>query len=331
MDSQKTIKKYILRKPWMKVAGIVLCVATLILVAIGFAALGAADNDAAEFYPSETPVGTMAYVDVVGVSDWLYQYDDAVYYTVLDAEGYLYTVRLSDSGFDNLKAQNDYWHDERADAPVPEAVRLTGYVQSVTNDIRTNLSDVWGITTSEYDQYFGQNYLNTTTSTGEQACMPWFMGALFAFLFGLFFLIMAGRSEKIAKKCLARLEELNLLERAAQQVENVEINTPIGKNKGMLSQEFLFGKGTGVVVPYSDILWCYQQDRKRNFVPVNSYLMVATAYMDAQCAVDLDRYDRKGVISGAIEEIAQRNHEVLVGYSKENGQAYRAMAKAGKQ
>lgn len=325
MDSKKTIKRYILRKPWMKAVGIILCVAAVVLAAMGFAALGAADNDAAEFYPGETPAGTMAYVDVIGVSDWLYQYDDAVYYTVLDAEGYLYTVRLSDSGFDDLKAQNDYWHDDSASAPVPEAVRLTGYVQNVTSDVRSNLAEVWGITTAEYDQYFGGRFLNTTTSTGEQASMPWFMGALFAILFGLFCLMMTGRSEKIAKKCLARLEELNLLERAARQVENVEVNTIIGKSKGMLSQEFLFGKGTGVVVPYTEILWCYQQDRKRNFVPVNSYLMVATSYMDAQCAVDLDRYDRKGVISGAIEEIAQRNHNVLIGYSRENGQAYRSM------
>lgn len=325
MDSKKTIKKYILRKPWMKAVGIILCVATLALAVMGITALGAADNDAVEFYPSETAVGTMAYVDVVGVSDWLYQYDDAVYYTVLDAEGYMYTVRLSDSDFEDLKAQNDYWNDDSAGASVPEAVRLTGYVQNVTSDIRSSLSEVWGITTSEYDLYFGERFLNTTTSTGEQASMPWFMGALFAFLFGLFFLIMTGRSEKIAKKCLARLEELNLLDRAAQQVENVEVNTIIGKNKGMLSQEFLFGKGTGVVVPYSEILWCYQQDRKRNFVPVNSYLMIATSYMDAQGAVDLDRYDRKGVISGAIEEIAQRNHNVLIGYSRENGQAYRSM------
>lgn len=325
MDTTKTIKKYILPKSWMKIAGLVLCLVTVVCLIWGLAALGSADSDAAEFYPSETPDGTMAYIDIVGVSDWLCEYDGATYYAVEDAEGYFYTVRLSDSQFKKLDAQLDYWYRESNDVPVPEAYHLEGYVRSIDADIRSTLAEVLGLTSAEYGDYFGTKYVDGTTSIGEQASLPWFMGALFCFLFALFFLILYGRSAKLAKKCLIRLDELNLLDRAARQVENVECNTVIGKNQGMLSQEFLFGRGTGIVVPYSDILWCYQLDRKRNFVPVNSYLMVATADFSAQTAVDLNRVDRHGVISEALQIIAQRNPNVLVGYSKENGNAYKAM------
>lgn len=326
MDAEKTLKKYILRG-WMKTVGLVLCAAMLVLLVMGITAMGAANNDAAEFYPSESENGTMAYIDVVGVSDWLYQYDEATYYSALDAEGYLYTVRLSDSQFKDLKAQFDYFMSEDENAPVPEAYRLVGYVQNTPSNVRTNLAQVWEITQTDYDNYFGTKFLNATTSTGEQASAPWFVGALFCFLFAVVFLLTYHQSSKVAKKCLQRLEELGLTERAAQQLENAECNTVIGKNKGMLSQEFVFGKGTGMVVPYSDILWCYQQDRKRNFVPVNSYLMIGTMATAVVAAVELGHNDKQGIIAGALMAIAQRNPNTIVGYSRENANSFSALRK----
>lgn len=326
MEAQKTIKKYIL-KPWMKLVGLALCLAAVVFLVMAITAMGAADNDAAEFYPNESETGTMAYIDVVGVSNWLYQYDETIYYTALDAENYLYIVRLSDSQLDDMQAQRDYWDDESESAVMPAAYHLVGYVKEISSDARSNIADVWQITTAEYDQYFGAKYIDATTSTGEQAAAPWFVGALFCGLFALWFLLVYSQSAKKAKKCLKRLEELNLTERAARQLENVECNTVIGKDRGMLSQEFLFGKGTGMVVPYGDILWCYQLDRKRNFVPVNSYLMVGTMATAVEAAVDLGRNDRKGIIAEAIAAIAQRNPDAMIGYHKDFAKTFSAMRK----
>lgn len=326
MDAQKTIKKYVL-KSWMKTIGLVFCLAVLVFLVLAFTAMGAADNDAFEFYPNESETGSMAYIDVVGVSDWLYQYDDATYYTVLDAEGYLYTVRLSDSQFKNMKAQYDYWNEESEDAAVPEAYHLVGYVKRISTGARTNIASVWQITTTEYDQYFGEKYIDATTSVGAQNAAPWFFGALMSFLLGGLFLMVYNRSGRNAKKCLKRLEELGLTEKAAEQLENTTFHTVVGKNKGVLSQDFLFGKGTGMVVLYSDILWCYQLNRKVNFVPANSYLMVGTMATAVEAAIDLNRNDRKGVIAEAITIIAQQNPNAMVGYSKEYASTFSAMRK----
>lgn len=330
MDSQKTIKKYILPKSWIGILGFVLLAAALVLAVLSVGARSSNEMEAVEFYPSESENGTMAYVDVVGISNWLYKYDGATYYSVEDAEGYMYTVRVSDSEYDDMAEQQEYWNRTSETAPMPEAYRLEGYVQSTPSDIRSSLAESWSITTAEYTTYFGTKYLNATTSTGQQAAAPYFGGAMFCGILALLFLILSLSAGSKAKKYLKQLEERCLLEKAAQQLENTETHTVIGKNNGILTQDFLFGKGTGVVVPYSDIAWCYKQDRKRNFVVVDSYLMVGTAHTGVEAAISLGRADKDLVIGQAIAVIAQKNPNALVGYTGENQSAYKALVKAGK-
>ena len=333
MDAKKIIKKYIMPNAGIRIAGWVLLFVAVIAFLVGAATWGSdydTDVQATEFYPNESENGTMAYIDIVGVSNWLFQYDDAVYYSAEDAEGYLYTVRLTDSQYGAMAAQQTYWNRETEDVSPPAAYHLVGYVQDVPSDVRSNLSDSWGISTAEYDQYFGTKFLNATTSVGEQGSAPWFLVALFSVLFAIVCIIISLRAKKIAKKCFRQLEERSLLEKAAQQLENTESHTVIGKNRGILTQDFLFGKGTGAVIPYSDILWAYKQEQRRNFVAVNSYLMVATLYMSAQGVIDLNRSDRKGYIGTALAVIAEKNPNVLLGYTSENGKAYRAIVKENK-
>lgn len=331
MDPKKTIKKYIMPSALSSIVGWVLLAVMAVCLIMGLAAMGGSDDvEAAEFYPNESETGTMAYIDIVGVSNWLYQYDDAIYYSAEDAEGYLYTVRLSKSQYNAMTAQQEYWNRTTESEPQPEPYRLVGYVQEIPSDVRSSLADSWSISTAEYDQYFGEKFLNGTTSVSQESSMPWFFGALFSGLMAFLFLAVYLRANKIARKCLNQLEERCLLEKAAQQLENPVNQTIIGKNRGILTQDFLFGKGTGAVVAYSDILWAYKLDQRRNFVVANSYLMVATQYMSAEGVINLNRADRQGFIGDALAVIAQRSPEAMLGYTSENGKAYRAMVKAGK-
>ena len=329
MDAKKTIKKYICPGVWMSVMGWLLAAVMVVSLVLGLATLTGTDSEtqAAEFYPDDSPRGTMAYIDVVGVSSWLYQYDEAVYYNVEDTEGYLYTVRLSDAQYKAMSAQQAYWERADENEPVPAPYRLEGLVKDIPSDVRENLAECWSITTAEYDQYFGTGYLNATTTVGQEASAGFFFVALLSFIFGLLCLIFSLRAGGNAKKCLRQLEERGLLEKAAGQLEFTEGHTVIGKKRGILTQDFLFGKGTGVVVAYDDILWAYQQDRRRNFVVVNCYLMVATRFMSAQGAIDLNRADRQGTLGYALSLIVQRNPKVLQGFTSENVQAYKAMVR----
>ena len=330
MDSKKIIKKYIMPGTFVRVGCVLFTLILALTLVMGILTLTADVADPVEFYPSETPTGTMAYIDVVGISGWAYKYDDAVYYTVEDAEGYMYTVRLKDSQFDAMTAQQTYWDRATEYEPVPQPYRLVGYVQTATDDIKQNMSDAWGISEQEYVQYFGTLYLNATTSVGAENSAGWFLGALFSGMFALLCLIFQLRASKVSKKCLKVLEERCLLDKAAQQLDNPVDHLIIGKNRGILTQDFIFGKGTGAVVAYSDVLWAYKQDQRRNFVVASSYLMAGTPWMAVEGIIDLNRADREGYIGDALAKIAEKNPEALLGYTNENRKAYKAALKAGK-
>ena len=329
MDPEKIIKKYIMPGTLVRVGAIVLGLALVVCLIMGITTQGAEMPDPVEFYPDDTPAGTMAYIDVVGVSNWLYQYDSATYYSVEDAEGYLYTVRLEDSQLAEMSAQADYWNRTTEDAPMPEPHRLVGYVQKTADNVRESLAQSWDITVGEYDQYFGVNFLNATTSTGVENSVPWFIGALFSGLFALLCLVFLLRAASVSKKCLKVLEERCLIEKAAQQLENSEEHFVVGKNRGILTTDFIFGKGTGAVIAYTDVIWAYKMNR-RSYMVENAYLMVGTPWMGVENVIDLNKPDKYGHVSDALAMIAQKNPETLLGYTSENRKAYKATLKAGK-
>lgn len=330
MDPKKIIKKYIMPGAFIRFGMVLFSLVLAATLVMGLTTLTADAGEPVEFYPSETPAGTMAYIDVVGVSNWLYQYDDAVYYTVEDAYGYLYTVQLKESQVLSMADQEEYWNRTTETAPMPEACRLVGLVQNTGSDVRESLSQSWDITEAEYEEYFGTTFLNATTSANAQKSSLWFVGALFSGLVALLCLIFQLVASRMARKCLRVLEERCLLEKAARQLQNKDAQLVIGRNRGILTQDFIFGKGTGAVLACSDIVWAYKQDAKRNFINVNSYLMAATAWMGAQGIVDLNGPDKYGVIGDALAVIGSRNPDVLLGFTKENRKAYKAAVKAAK-
>lgn len=330
MDSKKIIKRYTMPGAFVRVGCVLFTILLAATLVMGVLALNAQVEEPVEFYPSETATGTMAYIDVVGVSSWLYRYDDMVYYSVEDAEGYLYTVRLKDSQFNAMTAQQAFWNRATENEPMPQAYRLVGYVQQTTDELKENLAQSWSITVEDYDLYFGTLFLNATTSVGAENSAPWFLGALFSGLFALLCFILQSRAASVSKKCLKVLEEHCLLEKAAQQLENPTDHLVIGKNRGILTQDFIFGKGTGAVIAYSDVLWAYKQDQRRNFVVANSYLVVGTAESGVQNAIDLNRGDRQGHIGDALAKISEKNPQAMLGYTNANRKAYKAAVKAAK-
>ena len=115
-----------------------------------------------------------------------------------------------------------------------------------------------------------------------------------------------------------------------KQLKDKESCLVIGKKRGILTPDFIFGKGTGAVIPYEEIVWAYKQDAKRNFIQVNSYLIAATVWMGAQSVVDLNKPDKTGCIGDALAVIGRRNPQVLLGYTNENRKAYKEAVKAAK-
>ncbi len=330
MDSKKIIKKYIMPSSTTRYIGIICAIALVACLVMGAIAANAKTEDPVDFYPSETPTHTMAYIDVVGVSNWLYKVDDVVYYSVEDAYGYLYTVRLSNRQYKEMEAQQEYWSRTSENAPMPEPYHLVGYVQAAGSEMKESLASSWDITVAEYEEYFGVNYLNATTSVNGEKSAGWFVGSVLFGVLALIFLILQGKASSVSKKCLARLEARGLLDRAAQQLENTAGHSVVSKNRAILTQDFLFGKGTGAVLYYGDILWAYKKENRRNFVVVSCNLMAGTTFMNAESVIDINGADKEGHIPGTLMYIAQRNPSAMLGFTNENRSAFNAARKAAK-
>ena len=84
MDDLITVKQYIATKKGTRVFAIVLTVLAVGCLLGGILSGRIIDSrDAEEFFPAYSESGTTAYLDIVGLSDWIYQYGDDVYYLSL--------------------------------------------------------------------------------------------------------------------------------------------------------------------------------------------------------------------------------------------------------
>lgn len=152
------------------------------------------------------------------------------------------------------------------------------------------------------------------------------VGFLFFMMMAFCFFIIGFAPQSAYKKCLKRLEALGELERACEEINSLGCMT-VGKDRGKLTAHYLYGKKTGIVVRYEDILWCYRKIQRYNFVAVNSYLMVGTAFCKMQTAITMGKNDKNDEIPQAMMYIAQRNPNVLFGFTNENNKAYKAKLK----
>lgn len=331
MDPKKVISKYCGTPLIVKILAFAMVGLTVLMIILGISAhTGASDAVAEEFFPSDSEVGSYVYIDVVGISPWLYKYDDAVYFSVEDTEGYLYTIRWTEAKRDKLTEYHAYWDREDDSMPMPEPIHLCGIASTVTNDTREALASVWDMSELDYNQYFGNLYMNANSTPSSSASGPYWAGAFFFGFMGVFLLLVTFGPAKVLKNSLNALEEAGELDRAAEELSAGEYVT-IGKDKGRMTARYVFGKGTGVVVRYQDIAWAYKQNQRRNFVNVNSFLIVNTLKHTGLQAVNFGKYDKKNELEQALVYIAQRNPNAFIGYTQPNVVAYNKLKTAAKQ
>lgn len=328
MMEQKTLKQYV--KPgsagmilgWIFLGLMVVC----IIAGIIFGATGT-DGRPTAFNPAKDDTGDYVYLDVVGISDWLYDYDGVIYYSAEDEDGYLYTVRMTKSTHKKMADQQEYWERESNDEPMPEPYRLYGMVQKTTSSVKEDLAEMWDMSTSEYDEYFGEMFLNATTTPKESNIAGFLTGALFCGIMAALFLLVSFGPGRTYKKCIRRLEELGELERAEEQL-NSPGNLVIGKDRARLSSNYLFSRKTGVVVRYEDIMWCFKRIRRYNYVQVDTTLVVYTPFGKNMVGIQYGRKDKNNELDNAMVMIYQHNPNTLFGFTGENNRAYKEKMKA---
>lgn len=325
MDAQKKIRTYICPKPWLRWIALALLAAAAVLLIGGIIAFAATDNTVTPFSREDSQPGAMASLEITGVSHWLYRTSAGTYYTAADATGNNYILCLTTREFANLSQQAAYYLFQTGDTPDPYP--LTGCVQVVPAEVRDGLAQVWDLTAEEFDSEFGTLVLNCATTARREAASPWFSPALICGLVGLALLFYWRRREQTALSCLARLEELGLVDNAASQLTDLDRCTLLGDDQGKLTEDFLFGRETGMACALQDIAWFYRTEKSRLFLLPRTVLMAGTRHTGLRPAVNLKRFDRLNISADVAAAIARRNSNLLLNKSRENSAAFKKLCK----
>lgn len=296
----------------------------------GTAKMGHDDTvESVYFYPVGDETGVYAYVDVAGVSDWLYDVDGTVYYALEDTEGYLYIAKLSDSTFDKMAEQQRYWNRTSDSERPAEIYRIYGITESMDLETKTDIASVFEMDVPEFEEYFGDMCLDTSSSPSENIGWMWICFAILAFCIWMAFAIEGGRNKRNLKKGLNELENNGMLDRAADELQSPLVEE-IGKGKLYLTRNFIFSKSTGVIVNYRDIVWMYKRTQRTNFIVTGTYLIINTVKKGNINLLETEGKDKKGLLDKAAQVICDRNPDVLVGFDKENRRLYNEIAKQAK-
>ena len=326
MDSEGILRKFLTPARGVAIIGYVLLALCLVALVLGITANGAEEPQAAvPFSPLEERTGDYCYLDIVAVSDWLYNYDGSIYYTAFDADGYMYTVRLSDKQFEDMTVQYDYFVNAEENDPLPAPYRLYGMSQKTTDNIADAVCSAWGADQADYYEYFGNLFLNGTTTPAEEKGAVWFLAALFAFLFGLMLAGMGVNANRIAKKSIRRLEERGELDAAAAELEDPSNETFL-KGALRLGEHYVFSKNTGAAFRYEDILWCYTRVTRSGLIKMSTSVIANTATTkNIALAAIVRGKEAEEVIEAVMATLAEKNPNVLLGFTNENRKAYKAI------
>lgn len=132
-----------------------------------------------------------------------------------------------------------------------------------------------------------------------------------------------------SKKCLEALESKGELDRAATELTSANAKRYVN-GKLVLTDNYIFCKGTGIVLSYSDVLWTYKHRLTRSllFIPiaVNDSIYLATKTMKPREVATMGK-DKMDEIKNAIVEIYRHNNSCLIGYTNENVAKYKALKK----
>lgn len=132
-----------------------------------------------------------------------------------------------------------------------------------------------------------------------------------------------------AKKSIAKLEATGALDKAAEEMMSANAKHFV-KGHAIFTDNYMFCKGTGLVLTYDEIMWVYKHRFTRRFllipIQVTDSLYVATKSIKPRAVASMGK-DKKDEIKNAILEIYNHNNKCLIGYTNEAIANYKAMTK----
>jgi len=327
MEYEDSIKNYIKPSKILTAAVYIIPVLIAAFLVLWFAILVTdTPQEPTELDSVNSSADDYSYINAVGVSDWLYDYDGSVYYAVESSDSEFYIARLEKSDIDSMGNLRDYWDSELGSVETPEPRKLSGLVRKITFPFANDLADVLGLTKQEFDDYFGYRYLDATTSPTEDSAMVCLVIALFALIIWSLPLICFVSIRRNMKRSIAVLSSRSQLAAAAHELDS-PLNVHIGKNLCM-TRNYVFCKNSGFAAAYTDIKWVFKRVQKYNFIPIGAYIVVNTPQISNVNIANVKASNKEELSGQIMERIANNNPDVMLGYSAEYSKAYREICKA---
>ncbi len=254
-------------------------------------------------------------------------YDDTTdaYYMVADKAGYLYVVYMSTDDYNKLNTEKI----------VEEPIKIEGLTKIPPKDVKElaieayndGLEDAEKLQMVDYNNYFGEVYLDLTVTDSYVATVPICL-FLLSLMFGSIMLIVGVVELVIFKKTLGSLD--------ATIVDEIdkEMNDPNAfyyqKANLFLTEHYIINFGGKVkIIRYSDILWMYRYEQRTNGIKTAQSIKVLTTNGKTSSIANLDLVTKKA--KDAFDEIwntiLEKNPTMLVGYTAENLRAMKEKVK----
>lgn len=239
------------------------------------------------------------------------------YYILYDKNDYMYVSKLSDSTYNKIKEKYDKFESDFS-------YSLTGYIYETPNDLKKiiinsfNKSSDIKLTNDNYANYFGSTYLDDsyTKYTAQLAIslIIIIVSIVIAIIVLINWFIFKINTKKTLSKIDKELIESELLKDSTKEYKKAKI---------FITDKYLISTHKGLhVFDYNDSMWIYVANGDFKFISADKvYLNILTKNKKRYKSKSLDNH-KKQIFDEIIEEIGNKNSNILLGYTYENMEKY---------
>lgn len=250
-------------------------------------------------------------------------------YIVAVSDGqYIYLVYMDRDKYDELIAKKDL---------ETNPVKVYGKTKTTDTQLK-NIAIKWyntgakadeKITSSDFQDYFGGVYLDTTENSVLFVILVFvaFISSICAFSFIIVYIARTVQTNNTLKKIddeeLAKIEK-ELDDKDTFHYERAHL---------ILTKNYIISLvGKLAFLKYKDVIWVYEYRLKQYGVTTNKSLMAMTKDGKVRAIVQVDGLTKKSsaVLGEIAETIVSKNEKILIGYTNDNRKKANEIAKENK-